>query len=172
MQGTLCAYCECDIRGEPPKRHIEHFRQRGRYPQGTFDWANLFGSCKRNNSCGVHKDRCRYRHQDLIKPDRDDPELFLQFLSDGSIVPRQNLSPTDSHKAQETLRVFNLDHEYGPLRQMRKSTLLTYKRALEEIQALAELCEPSELQRYILSEVSATADQPFATAIKHYLTGI
>ncbi|MDF5828215.1 TIGR02646 family protein [Pseudomonas aeruginosa] len=39
MQGQRCAYCEALM--SETNRHIEHFRQRGRYPQGTFDWSNL-----------------------------------------------------------------------------------------------------------------------------------
>lgn len=172
MQGQLCAYCENDINGASKTRHIEHFRQRGRYPQGTFDWSNLFGSCMRKESCGHHKDDCKYHHADLIKPDHDDPEMFLQFLSDGRIVPRIGLSANDLHKAQETLRVFNLDHDRGPLRQMRKRALIMYKRNFEEIQELSEFCDPIELKAYMQSEIDAIADQPFKTAIKHYLTGV
>jgi uncharacterized protein (TIGR02646 family) len=51
-------------------RHIEHFRQRSRYHQGTFEWDNLFGSCNRPDNRGKHKDQCgNYDYQDLIKPD-------------------------------------------------------------------------------------------------------
>lgn len=172
MQGQLCAYCENDISGSSKKRHIEHFRQRSRYPQGTFDWSNLFGSCMQAKSCGRHKDKCAYQPEDIIKPDRDNPEAFLQFLSDGKIVPRKGLSANDLHKAQETLRVFNLDHDHGPLRDIRKNTLNRYKYKFDEIQELADICDPIELTAYIQSEIDAVAGQPFKTAIKHYLTGV
>lgn len=41
MQGEFCAYCECRLN----RRHIEHFRPRGKFPALTFIWSNLFGSC-------------------------------------------------------------------------------------------------------------------------------
>ena len=42
MQRQRCAYCEGSLRAD--KRHIEHFRQKGRDPKVTFLWSNLFGS--------------------------------------------------------------------------------------------------------------------------------
>jgi len=78
MQGSRCAYCESEL--QKNNKHIEHFRQKnsGIYPQGTFQWDNLFGSCNRTESCGKHKDSCGpYNCTDLIKPDIDDPEYFF-----------------------------------------------------------------------------------------------
>lgn len=57
MQGQRCAYCEGPMGTD--NRHIEHFRQRARYPQGTFDWHNLFGSCARPGTCGDRSNRTR-----------------------------------------------------------------------------------------------------------------
>ena len=62
MQGARCAYCETTIILERPYRkdsaHIEHLRQKNKdvYPEGTFAWSNLFGSCNNEDSCGKHKD--------------------------------------------------------------------------------------------------------------------
>ena len=70
MQLHRCAYCESEIKTdkENSNSHIEHLRQRGRYPQGTFVWSNIFGSCNRQDSCGKYKDDLSpYNHQDLIK---------------------------------------------------------------------------------------------------------
>lgn len=118
MQDRRCAYCEADIHNSD--RHIEHFQQRSRYPQGTFDWTNLFGSCNREDSCGKHKDQCgSYNPDDLIKPDVDDPEHYLLFISDGTICIRNGLTDAEQQRARETLRIFNLNHDRGPLRYRR-----------------------------------------------------
>ncbi|TXL03989.1 TIGR02646 family protein [Methylococcaceae bacterium CS1] len=49
IQQNRCAYCEAAIKTEreSSNSHIEHFRQRRAhsYPQGTFLWSNMFGSC-------------------------------------------------------------------------------------------------------------------------------
>ena len=108
MQKGRCAYCECalPVQNDYYVAHIEHFRQRGRYPQGTFEWVNLFGSCNRKDSCGKHKDESgAYPHEDLIKPDIEDPEHFFLFVSDGSIAIRQGLSAAEQHRATENLRI-------------------------------------------------------------------
>ncbi len=169
MQGARCAYCEADIVTGP--RHIEHFRQRSRYPQGTFEWANLFGSCNRGESCGKHKDKCGYTPEDLLKPDVDDPDDYLVFVSDGTIAPRAGLSLAQLQRATETLRVLNLDAQNGALRHMRRSAAAGYLQTAEELRELAEHYPESDWLPLLHSELAATAHLPFVTAIHHALAG-
>jgi uncharacterized protein (TIGR02646 family) len=170
MQGKRCAYCEADI---SKGKHIEHFRQQAshRYPQGTFDWTNLFGSCNSKESCGSHKDKIgAYRHEDLLKPDEEDPEAYLTFVVDGSIVPRFGLPEKDRHRALETLRIFNLDHERGPLRQMRKRAILGYLQTAEELRQWADTYPQEQWLPFLEEELARIMPLPFTTAIKHALT--
>ncbi|MFM8331831.1 MAG: retron Ec78 anti-phage system effector HNH endonuclease PtuB [Candidatus Methylumidiphilus sp.] len=170
MQGQCCAYCECDISNG--RRHIEHFRQKAghRYPQGAFEWVNLFGSCIHPTRCGSHKDKLgEYSHEDLIKPDEEDPESFFIFMRDGTIRLR-NLSTSDERRAQETLRIFNLDEKRGRLRQMRESAVYGYIQIANEILELAEICPDKEWRQYLDGELDKIKSLPFATAIKHTLT--
>lgn len=167
MQGQRCAYCEAGI--VENNRHIEHFRQKAghRYPQGTFEWDNLFGSCDRPDNCGKHKDQCgNYDHRDLIKPDIEDPEKFFLFVSDGTIGIRPELNPNDIHRASETLRIFNLNARSGSLRHMRKKAVEGYLQFAEKIQQMTK----EDIQAYLQKEIADTAHLPFATAIKHALS--
>lgn len=170
MQGQRCAYCEISI--SQTNRHIEHFRQRGRDPTVTFDWTNLFGSCNREESCGKHKDGCgTYPPTVLIKPDIEDPERFLVFAPDGGVSPRASLSQGDKQRAEETIRIFNLN---GPLRRIRYSHIATYIQDLEQFAELYEQNADEDWQQLLLDElqqrVNQTSHLPFATAIKHILT--
>jgi uncharacterized protein (TIGR02646 family) len=168
MQAQRCGYCEADISNVP--RHIEHFHQKGRYPTTTFLWSNLFGSCNRQDSCGKHKDHCdSYDPADLIKPDVDDPEYFFVFVSDGTIAVRQNLNAHDQQRARETLRVFNLDAEHGPLRRMRQQAAAGYIQTSEEFYRIALEYPEAEWRDLLDDELSAIANEPFFTAIKHVL---
>lgn len=170
MQSERCAYCECSTVAHG--QHIEHFRQKSIYPQGTFDWWNLFGSCDRNNSCGKHKDSLskNYDHRDLIKPDVEDPDHFFHFMVDGTIALRLGLSANDQRRATETLRIFNLDPTHGPLRAMRHEAAVGYK---ETGLAVAELFEEGaaaeDCLAFITGELASTADLPFPTVIRHTL---
>jgi uncharacterized protein (TIGR02646 family) len=169
LQGRRCAYCEAslDAHGE----HIEHFRQRGRFAQGTFDWQNLFLSCARRDSCGKHKDTCQYPPTDLIKPDTEDPERFFLFVANGSIVIRRaDLTLTEQRRAESTLRIFNLDAQRGALRKMRQTAISGYLETLKELQELAADCSPQDIQAYLDAEFCYVAQLPFCTAIKHTLT--
>jgi uncharacterized protein (TIGR02646 family) len=168
MQCKRCAYCEGDLNtlGE----HIEHFRQQSRYPQGTFDWSNLFWSCTRDDSCGRHKDHCKYEHADIIKPDCEDPERFFLFLANGTITVRSNLNPKEEYRARETLRVFNLDDQRGRLRKMREIAARGYLKTAEFIVEIAD-CYPVEAWRpFLEQELENTRDLPFCTTLKHVLT--
>lgn len=166
MQGQRCAYCEGPM--AEGNRHIEHFRQRGRYPQGTFDWHNLFGSCNRAGTCGDHKDKCgAYPEQDLIKPDREDPEAFLVFTPNGAVRPRANLIPHDQRRASETIRILALD---GALNQIRRAEVAGYVQTAEVFAELAQHFPEDEWLPELQQEIQNTAHLPFATAIKHVLT--
>ncbi len=169
MQGRLCAYCECDL--DSHGQHIEHFRQRSRYPQGTFEWDNLFLSCKRENSCGKYKDKIvPYNHLDLIKPDEEDPEHFFHFIADGTIELRQDLTPSEQHRARETLRIFNLDAQGGSLRHMRKRQCMGYVQIGLEIQEMTTLYPPEDWLPFLEDELEKALNLPFFTAIRHTLT--
>lgn len=166
MQHGRCAYCEAALSAE--NRHIEHFRQRHYYPQGTFDWHNLFGSCSRRDSCGKHKDRVgAYPHQNLIKPDVEDPEHFLLFIPIGSVHARANLSAAERLRAEETIRILHLN---GPLQAIRREVLRHY---VETAEILAEVAlqEGEEAARLLLQEeLDAVEQLPHVTAIRHLLT--
>ncbi|TLP65298.1 MULTISPECIES: retron Ec78 anti-phage system effector HNH endonuclease PtuB [Pseudomonas] len=165
MQGKRCAYCEDSI--AHPNRHIEHFRQRNRYPQGTFDWPNLFGSCNRAGTCGDHKDNCgNYPHEDLIKPDVEDPEALLLFTPNGSVQPRANLSDQDRTRAEQTIRILGLD---GALTQIRKTHISGHLQTVLDIAEAQQWSEQDYLQ-FLDEELLKVAHLPFATAIKHILT--
>lgn len=165
MQGKLCAYCECDI--AEPKQHIEHFVQRSKQAQQTFMWSNLFGSCNREESCGKHKDRQAYQANDLIKPDIEDPEYFLVFAANGSVSARASLSAPEKHRADETIRVFNLN---GSLTHIRFSHIQGYIQTVEEFVEMSEHFTEDEWLPMLEEEIDNTSHLPFATAIKHVLT--
>ncbi len=167
MQEKRCAYCESAIGNR--NAHIEHLRQRSRYPQGTFQWENIFGSCNRQNSCGKYKDNLPpYNHQDLIKMDDEDPEDFLQFLPDGNVVPAKGLNPAEKRRAEETIRIFNLN---GSLRRIRETAIKGYIQTAEELAAFADEFEEHEWHPLLEDELDKIKKLPFTTAIKHVLLG-
>ncbi|WP_227136347.1 retron Ec78 anti-phage system effector HNH endonuclease PtuB [Kosakonia radicincitans] len=167
MQGYRCAYCECELLTFY-KGHVEHFVQKGRFPQYTFDWNNLFGSCRRSDGCGFYKDNQSYRQGDILKVDEDDPDDFFDFLSDGSIVVKDNLTISAAHRARETLRVFNLDAEHGALRQQRATAIKLYSHIINELNDYFEAYGADETFLELLDEnLTGIEGVPFQTAIRH-----
>lgn len=171
VHDNRCAYCEADISSRD-NAHLEHFRQRDRFPQGTFAWSNLFGSCNREASCGKFKDHYgAYDHAVLIKPDDDDPDDYFVFVSDGTIAVRAGIDDASRHRAEQTLRIFNLNAENGALRQMRREAVRPH---LDTAQALLDMFtedpEIEGLQAFLDEEIQKTAHLPFSTAIRHSLS--
>jgi uncharacterized protein (TIGR02646 family) len=171
VHGIRCAYCEADISNRD-NAHLEHFRQRDRFPQGTFVWSNLFGSCNREESCGKFKDRCGpYDHQVLIKPDNENPDDYFVFASDGTIAVRAGIDDASRHRAAETLRIFNLNAHNGALRQMRREAVRPYRDTAQTLMDMfTENPEIEGLQAFLDEEIQETAHLPFSTAIRHSLS--
>lgn len=170
-----CAYCESLIRFGG---HIEHFRRKNRdhYPELTFVWNNLFLSCDARGEkehCGHYKDRPNapdYNPDQLVKPDEHDPDDFLYFHSSGEVrvCGKKNMLPGDQKRAEETIRVFNLND--GKLQSRRFKALKEYKKR-GFMDALMELdMNDSERASLIDQELEKTKWEPFATTIRHFLS--
>lgn len=164
FQGTCCAYCEGPLKDFG--LHIEHFLRKHHFPQHTFDWSNLFLACDQNDSCGHFKDTKagKYYPNDLLNPCNDDPDDFLRFRTDGTVAARRELEPSERHRANETLRVFNLN---GParLRNMRKKAASTYL----QLQGQLEVMPAAECIEYLQTEMQRLGDEPFSAASRQLL---
>lgn len=166
LQGRRCAYCEGDL--DSLGQHIEHFRRKRCWPQLTFSWDNLYWSCGQTDSCGHHKDHGagHYDIADLIVPCVDDPDIYFRFRSDGTIGIRPGLSAADQRRAEETLRVFNLNPQWGRLRNMRRAAVSGY---LWMVDAGAEFTT-EEWREFFAEELHDAETRPFPTAVRHVLT--
>ncbi len=47
-QDEMCCYCEIALK-DSIDAHIEHFKDRHNYPKDTFNFQNLFASCKNDD---------------------------------------------------------------------------------------------------------------------------
>jgi uncharacterized protein (TIGR02646 family) len=166
MQGRRCGYCEGPL--DALGQHIEHFRRKKHFPELTFSWTNLYWSCDRTDSCGHYKDHGagEYNVNDLVEPCVDDPDQFFRFRTDGTISIRPGLSPGAQSKAEETLRVFNLNPKWGRLRNMRKAAVSPYVAFVDRDLEFSI----NELQEFFSDELSQAVTLPFYTAIRHVLT--
>lgn len=174
MQQNRCAYCERRAGPNANDGHIEHFRNQSAHPELSTDWNNLFWSCKDESTCGKHKDKCDVRGStgkcrpfdcaNVIDPCADDPEHFMQFISDGKIQPRRGLTPTEEHRYNETIRVFQLaDAPF--LVDSRRDAVKPYTGILSDL--ISE--GPERVRAYIDRELTRLGDVSFATAIRHFL---
>jgi uncharacterized protein (TIGR02646 family) len=173
MQQSRCAYCERRLADGRDDGHIEHFRNQANHAQNDLDWDNLFWSCTDEKTCGKHKDKCSragggplrvFDPAHVIKPCTDDPEEFFLFVVDGTIRPRTGLDAARLQRAEETLRVLQLN-DSALLRKSREDAVHPYIGAIDAMLRAA----PSIVGRYILDELDRIRGAPFETAVRRFL---
>lgn len=180
MQQGFCAYCEREIpQNKPNKRHIEHFAPQNKAPKSTFDWHNLFGACNDDNYCARFKDspKCPdYKPGDLIKPDVEDPAAFLHFHQNGDVVPSKALSSHKRARADQTIRVLQLNH--ATLRGRRRRVFENHDApgAANPIHTLTDLLSDASdegtliLREWIIHELKTLHSTPCSGAARQALT--
>ena len=167
---VLCAYCERPIskRSADGKehRHVEHFWRRSSWPKKTFAWDNLFGSCTaEKRTCGHFKEHASrpYEPSVLLDPCVDDPSRFLNFDLRGEVFPRAGLSKDDARRAQETIRVFNLN-EPG-LTSQRAAVL---RPLCEAFDAFSKDYTDDQIDELLTDEAARLAHLPFTAARRRW----
>ncbi|CAM6724867.1 TIGR02646 family protein [Salmonella enterica] len=179
MQGKLCAYCEKKIEHHKSggknkvERHIEHFYRKSYYKNLTFEWSNLFGSCGEPQRCGFYKDKQKYNDDDLIKADRQNPDVFFHFLENGDVHIREGLNEKEHKMAEVTLRVFNLNPSSGGVKAERRRAIELSMTLIKELvgcasQLIESGCEIEDVRSMVFDEFKKNVkDRCFTTAIKH-----
>lgn len=87
----------------------------------------------------------------------------------GDVRPRSGIDEAKRRRAEETIRVFNLNH--GTLRALRRRALEVYQGLEPDILAALADFEEGDRRRFIEEEIAATARDPHSTVIRHFLGG-
>ena len=176
FQDGLCAYCETKISRGDKTGHIEHFFDKGdqQYKHLTFDWNNLFGCCPSNSHCGHYKNAVLLggskrlpNYRLLIKPDVDDPEVSLQFVSSGKVRVRRSNLIKFYLKGKHTIKALNLNK--SSLKNDREAQISRYKARLLALNALIGTISDVQFDcQYALIKQSSEKES-FRTAVKQAL---
>ena len=167
MQMGFCAYCECTLTG----KQIEHFKNKDKYKKDTFTWENLFGSCDDRNRCGHYKDSRKATPYDIsnkLKPDVDDANDYLIFLTNGDVVVKKDLTVCQKLRATETIRVFNLDRNTS-LVNRRKKSYLNIKDNIDALYGMLDDLDQDDWSSLLESEIDDLKRDKveFQTAMEH-----
>lgn len=174
MQLARCAYCDRPTGAKHDDGHVEHFRGQAEHQHLELAWDNLFWSCNDEGTCGKHKDKCshtsgprrRFNSDQILNPSNDDPNDYLQFVSDGHVRPREGLSAELQARANETLRVFQLDAS-PLLTELRRDSVQMLVRAVDFLSDT-----PPLLRRYVDKEISQASSRPFSLAVCQFLMSV
>ncbi len=120
-----CSFCDAFPVSPPSNETIEHFRPKSRFPRQAWEWENLFFCC---DFCQTQKGE-RWEEA-LLKPDEPDYAFERYFMSDytnGELLVRPDLSPTETERAHCTIEIYALNdprHCVERLRQQEWRSLL------------------------------------------------
>src|SRR5271156_84357 len=99
-----CVYCESPL-GVTVDLEVDHYVAKTVAPHLAFEWSNLLPACRLCNRPKLDHDHANA----LLKPDEEDPEPFFWIHPDtGKLEPHPALNVPDRHRAEETIRLCNL----------------------------------------------------------------
>ena len=110
-QDCLSAYTEKPLGS---MIHIDHFRKKSMYPQFTFDYANFlvddrndnYGACYKDKNASVTKDTFDGNER-IFNPASENMADFIEYMLNGTIIPKRDLTDDIIKRVKETIRVFN-----------------------------------------------------------------
>ncbi|MGN0878304.1 MAG: retron system putative HNH endonuclease [Oligosphaeraceae bacterium] len=107
LQSHCCAYCD-RLLASQRDGFIEHLARRHEHPECTFDWDNLFLSCRHAESCGIYKDASHvdFTPHEIVDPSKEDPTDYFVYGEDGHIFAKDE---GHRQKAEKTILLLNLN---------------------------------------------------------------
>ena len=122
-QYQLCCYSELRADQEGLGYHIEHVENKSQNPGRTFDYSNLAASALRSadlqtlsvaEAFGGHA-RGKQAACDMVRfvsCHQLDCRRFFTYLSDGRVVPSDQLNGIEKGRSQYTIDILNLNSPY------------------------------------------------------------
>ena len=98
MSHNKCCYCECKIEEESKYMEVEHFHDKGKYPDEVVIWDNLLPSCR---SCNGSKHIHDTIASPIVNPTTDIPSAHLAF--------KDFRYKAKDYKGEETITALNLN---------------------------------------------------------------
>jgi len=159
-----CVYCESPLE-LTGYLEVEHYVAKTVAPRLAFEWTNLLPVCRRCNNAKGDEDHRNV----LLKPDDEDPEpYFWVDLGTGRLQPHPDLNPEQTHRANETIRLCDLQRP--ALCSARIAMLKWALRWLEQVpddgglsdrlaQEWEDLSHPETEYKFVLRHVLETCGQ-------------
>lgn len=113
-QNGQCFYCENKINNNTENVHIDHIKQQGRFHTLICSYNNMVLSCNKKEHCGKYKDTQGVwddtKYIKLVGENIDLPSEFFNYMNNGKIKPKKELSSNDKSRASNTIAYLNLNH--------------------------------------------------------------
>ena len=174
---NACNYCEHNESND-----IEHIAPKSFFPENTFVWSNYLRACKQCNS-GYKLDKCyvldnnddvvevkrttqpMYQTIAFINPRIEDPNQFMLldlYSYEFQLLP--DLSKRDTHKAEKTLEILQLNNR-ALLLGARKNAAIYYYQRLDLLTKLLSTHSIADMEHLLtphddLIDKTLTVDQP------------
>lgn len=154
-QFGLCAYSEIELNKlnkDSYDAHIEHVKPKVKCPERIFDYFNIVASALHSNSLkkittpecfAGHAKGGKYDQNLFLSPLARSSAKYFIYLSDGRVVPSNNLDDDGVKMAKYTINLLNLNCEY--LKNRRNLWLdeidILIDQYLDDVDTLKILCD-------------------------------
>ena len=114
-QKNMCGYTEMPLGGKGLQLHLDHYKKKSIYPALTFEWENLVFAVKDNRFGADFKDKvvdgknAATVYASILNPVLDEAQDCFYYDTGGRVYPIKSMTEGQRNKAQETIRVFNLN---------------------------------------------------------------
>lgn len=136
-QSGVCGYTELPLASKGMTKHLDHYRKKAIYSKLTFDWNNLVCAVKDKRFGADHKDElidgknAEATYAGILNPVVDGAQNYFYYNTDGKILASVGLDEKNGRKAEETIRVFNLNETELV---SRRRTFITQLRACADLE--------------------------------------
>jgi len=111
-QNCYCGYTEKLI-NEEYHCHLDHYIKKSLDSTKTFEWNNLIASCNDDDYGARYKDNnyCSSltEYPFFFNPVNEEVQEYFEYLSNGEIVHKKEISDVLKNKVYQTITVFNLN---------------------------------------------------------------
>ncbi|MBI9112746.1 HNH endonuclease [Maridesulfovibrio ferrireducens] len=152
--GPYCSYCEIRLDSALAVEHIQP-KKREYHPELELVWDNFLLAC---SNCNSTKGDTNVVLEDYHWPDQDNTYRLLQYSEGGLVHPADDLTPEETQKAWNIIKLTGLDKRPTDIREVKDRRRDARREAWDTAQdskADLEECDCEQMRRQVVRSMNS-----------------